>query len=378
MAYRQYTRCVSPGSHLGKVAAQVIIAAAVGALPLFATLILGGGLAPPLVIAAVVPIIAYCRWWLYDRLVCLDGGRDVCALGMVLSVEPPTGKSGLDRLDTDYSINLLLAPADIGDSQKTMVDDAQDYQSWLIKDQLSGVTFPINETPKFTGHEVWDAPTANTLIGIYGEVDDVSDIQEQFLEKLAAQLYLPGRTAAMHAEFEGAGVIDTLNACLAALALASVAAVLCAAGFLGFLACIVLSIIAAVITAAGMATGLGDVGNPDDVDGNLGELHVNDASYRGADILVVKGTWVYDSAHDGWNEIHPIKHCQKIGKTWQGSWLAADVTDSSVIDQWCGAIGKASDPLTVGEQGKPENHWTLHPVVDGCRPPAETPDPGPH
>lgn len=43
------------------------------------------------------------------------------------------------------------------------------------------------------------------------------------------------------------------------------------------------------------------------------ERHVNDSTGRGADILVVKGSWVYDSAHEGWNEIHPIKHCQTIG-----------------------------------------------------------------
>jgi hypothetical protein len=95
---------------------------------------------------------------------------------------------------------------------------------------------------------------------------------------------------------------------------------------------------------------------------------------------VVKGTWVYDSAHEGWNEIHPIKHCQRIG-TWEGSWTAAGFPpgyEKEAVDRWCGAIGKAADPLVVSEQERPENQWQIHPSVDGCRPAEATPPAEPH
>lgn len=65
-----------------------------------------------------------------------------------------------------------------------------------------------------------------------------------------------------------------------------------------------------------MTNTLNDTGNPADASENLGNLE------QGIDLLAVRGTWVYDSAHEGWNEIHPIKHCQRIGR-WEGSWEKA-------------------------------------------------------
>ena len=96
MAYRQYTQCVDLDKWLGKQYAQVIIAAAAVA---FAAAWAGAAFVPGVLITVLTAIIAYCRWWLYDRLICL--GRDVCCVGWVLKVEPPSEKTGLDKLDTD-------------------------------------------------------------------------------------------------------------------------------------------------------------------------------------------------------------------------------------------------------------------------------------
>jgi hypothetical protein len=116
MPYRQFTQCVSADHYIGPAAVQVIVGAAIGAIPLIlgvavSALALGPG-ALALLFIPLLAIIAYCRWWLYGRLICLGG--DVCAVGRLLTVEPPEGKSGLDKLDTDYSFNLLLAPHGIG------------------------------------------------------------------------------------------------------------------------------------------------------------------------------------------------------------------------------------------------------------------------
>src|SRR5262249_13429328 len=104
-SYRQYTQCVAPANYGGQAAAPVIIAAAVAVLPLLGSLLLGMSLAPGVAILVLTPIIAFCRWWLYGRLICL--GQDVCAVGAVLSVEAAQDKSLInppfDRFDTDYS-----------------------------------------------------------------------------------------------------------------------------------------------------------------------------------------------------------------------------------------------------------------------------------
>jgi hypothetical protein len=346
MAYRQFTNCVSAGNYIGAVAAQAIIGAAIGAIPLIFGLIAGALAAGPAVLAAMMipllAIIAYCRWWLYDRLICLGG--DVCAVGRLLGVEPPENKSGLDAFDTDYSINLLLAPHDIGATQAQVESDG--IQGNLIKNQPD----IISEGLDFSG--------------------ETSQVHSS-----------DPKSAILHSEFEGGGVYKLLLSCLAALgytvAALIAATIICAIPVIGWIACLIISLIFAAITAAivgiGMANALDDKGNPYDVNPNLGVLE------QGKDLLVVKGTWVFDTAHEGWNEIHPIKHCQRIGM-WAGSWEAefdklkdlvpANVTvDTAVfVKYWCDAIAASDTPGTHTNQAKPENQWEIHPVIDGCQP----------
>ena len=51
---------------------------------------------------------------------------------------------------------------------------------------------------------------------------------------------------------------------------------------------------------------------------------------------------------------------------WEGSWESSTLTGD--MPSWCAAIGRAADPLTVVAQGRPENQWTIHPLIDGCTP----------
>lgn len=339
MAYRQYTKCTSINNYIGAVAAQIIVAAAIGVFPLIAAAIAGAALAPAILIPILLAIIAYCRWWLYDRLICLGGDR--CAVGLLIAAEPPDEKSGLDAFDTDYSINLLLADNPIG---ATQADVEASYQGELVQNKLAGHGLDWRGEEATTPH-THDPPSA-----------------------------------VLHTEFEGAGVYDLLLACLAALALAVIATVICAIPVVGWLACIIMALIVAAVVGIGMAVALNDTGNPTDVNANLGNLE------QGVDILVVRGTWVYDSAHEGWNELHPIKQAQKTGEftgNWQDAYdtlkpLVPGGTPLNVetyVKYWCDALGKVIAPGTVLEQQKPENHWEIHPVVDGCNPEGEEPPP---
>jgi len=331
MAYRQYTKCVSIGNYIGGQYAQVIIAAAVVALPLIFAGVAAG---PAVMLVALAAILAYCRWWLYDRLICLGG--DQCAVGWLLKIDPPEEKSGLDRFDTDYSLNLVLGPMREGVTQAQAVATAP--QGFLLDNQPAiknaGLDFD-----GLTAHQWANSPV----------------------------------TAVLHCEFEGAGVYDLMIACLIAVPLATAAAIVCAIPVFGWIACAILTLIAALVVAVGAIVGLLDTANPSDLDENLGELHTNDPTGRGADILFIKGTWIYDSAHEGWNELHPIKHCQKIG-TWEKDWNGSP-TPTGSPKEWCEAVDSAGSSLTVASQQQPENQWTIHPTIDGCRPRSAEPDP---
>jgi hypothetical protein len=333
--YRQYTHCVSVGNYIGNAAVQVIVAAAIAAIPLLA----GATVGPALLLIALAAIIAYCRWWLYGRLICLDGGAQVCAIGMFVRAEPPEQKSFLDRFDTDYSINILLAPHQQGELQDKIENDG--IQGVLIKNQHNIQSAGLD----FAGY------TALPPSG-WGN-----------------------RSAVLHCEFEGGGVYDLLLACLIALGIAVAATVICAIPLIGWVVCLILSLIALAVVGVGIGVALSDTANPSDVNANLGELEFGD-------VLLVKGSWVYDSAHDGWNEIHPITYCQKVGKvqlTAKGFGFIAD-WDALIggdikawIKKWCDGTGTADDPLTIANQDKPENLWTIHPLIDGCQPATEEP-----
>jgi hypothetical protein len=272
----------------------------------------------------IADLVAFLEWWLYRRLVCLDGER--CAIGMVLTVEPVEQKSGFERFDTDYSINLVLAPHTIHTDRDIIEND--------------GVTG-----------------------GLIAEQAATRDIGLPFAGYTSRQHQEDPQTPVLHGEFEGAGIYDLYQAAKAALVASTVGAAVCSIPVFGLVACIVIMAIAAAILIVGIIVALSDKGSPTDVNPDLTEIHTNDGGV-GADILVIQGTWVYDSLHQGWNEIHPILHAQRIG-TWQGFW-GFDARQAT--DQWCNAIDDTSSPGTVEAQAEPAHQWKVHPLVDGCRP----------
>jgi len=100
-----------------------------------------------------------------------------------------------------------------------------------------------------------------------------------------------------------------------------------------------------------------------------------DENGNGGDMVLVRGDWVYDAGHDGWNEVHPIRHAQKI--TVDEKYMGTAKADAALVaefkrdvyDPWCSEVGKSSDPLVVAEQEKPKNRWQIHPSIDGCEEP---------
>ncbi|MEA2716271.1 MAG: hypothetical protein QOI99_588 [Actinomycetota bacterium] len=342
--YRQYTACCAPTSWeslanymIGATATLVAVAVATIALAAWCALFYLG-------VVAAAEAVAACSWWLYKRLVCLGGDRS--AAGMLVEIEPAVGKSGyFGELDTDYSINLLLYPNLPGVSQA----DAEISTPYgeLIRNQQD----IIDNVGFFQGEKATEPGTTP-----------------------------PRESAVLHAEFEGGGVYDFFIGASISLGLYIAAIIVCAAvpPPWGVLLAGLLALLALLAWFLSHGLGASDYGGPGDVQGAPSELHTNDPTTSfGADLLYVQGTWVFDSFHEGWNEIHPIKKCTAIGK-WDGAW-PADIP--AVVGRLDDGFADARDPATIGRQQEPTHRWEIHPLVDGCGnyPPAAPPpdsDPG--
>jgi hypothetical protein len=129
----------------------------------------------------------------------------------------------------------------------------------------------------------------------------------------------------------------------------------------------------------------------------------------------------YDGFHEGWHEIHPLLTICKIGTfkldggtedsfylQWQpgfpdngtpptqdlpGLTLPKLTIDDmrqglnsdafaqrarALRDRWCGLLTERFDPAVGTRQQGLDQRWTIHPLVDGCRPDAPSPPPQPH
>ena len=159
---------------------------------------------------------------------------------------------------------------------------------------------------------------------------------------------------------------------LIATPVAALATALCNFPILGSIACPVLIALAVAIAAVGALLGLTDTSASPDTDDGATEIH------PGQDVLFVMGTFVYDSAHQGWNELHPVLHCQKIGvspqadvgqgQPWQSLPKFGAAQLEATIKGWCDLATDAMNPVTIEKQRRPEFGWKLHPMVDGCVP----------
>src|SRR5215207_8198253 len=60
-------------------------------------------------------LLKICDYLLHGKLVCLGGNR--CVIGRVASFETVDDKSGFEKLDNDFSINLALCPSPLSGLQ---------------------------------------------------------------------------------------------------------------------------------------------------------------------------------------------------------------------------------------------------------------------
>jgi hypothetical protein len=185
----------------------------------------------------------------------------------------------------------------------------------------------------------------------------------------------------LEVEFEGAGVWDLYQALIAAAAVAGVGAVFCLIPIIGWIVCLILSLVALAIAGIGAGVALSDDSAENQANSQVGVIH------PGQDVLFVLGRWVYDSAHTGWNELHPVLFCQRIaqvpqpdlvaGQPWQNFPDLGPQNLQATVSGFCGLANDALSPLTFAAQLQPQNQWTIHPLVDGCTTDVGGPPPSP-
>jgi|GEM_PF-6189492 len=152
----------------------------------------------------------------------------------------------------------------------------------------------------------------------------------------------------------------------------------CLATGLFFLWCLLIAAVVAFVAAA-VATGVGyfvgvwffggSKGSPADV----GESGTVEAGNH----VAIIGDWIYDSAHEGWHELHPVKALLKLPCPRDASGADPEYPDSpasklarekfcmeylvSHLAMICRLVSQRNDPTVTGAQGHPQNQWLTHP-----------------
>lgn len=349
----------------------------------------------------------FCDQWLNWRLICVK--RDQCAVGHVDWIEGVSNKFGDDPIDwlfdNDLSFNLRLIPytkKEFPRGQATPVYDlAQivadpfpaadllhkprraDGTEWDLSYKGYG-SRPNHPGGRWTLHSEIEGNGMHTLCAIAKVL--------AILGPLAAALGVVAGAIAGAVEGAAKGYKSAHDECKKGCSVPILCDIVCV--ILGVLAAVIFGIIGLVLGAlAGLLIpGMSAVffGAVLSLfvrhDGDFSDVAVNPESgnITEEDCVVIKGDQVYDAGHEeGWVEIHPVRHLQKITRPLQkitdqvppqeatGTLgFRADPFKSEVKtfwDRWCHALETADDPSTKAAQDEPPNMWCLHPLIDGCR-----------
>jgi hypothetical protein len=364
MAPKKYTDCVQPDNFIDLsftfnvgIFNILLLVLAYGFIGVVLLATVGGPTAIILTMALVAAAITFVLWWLNGRLICLGpigpDEKNCAIIGMVFSkgASDPLTKFG----DDDYTMNLLLPPGPMDLNEPTKKEK-------------------LDEIPK---ESYWVEPEGHLI----ADNSKVKDVSRGYVKEGDSFRHLK----VLHCEFEGSGLHDMLYALYALMAALVVALAFVLAGmafpliYFIFVIFLFLSFLASRIFGGRGGPGSG---NPLDVNPEL-------VSLADCDIVVVQGEWVYDSLHEGWNEIHPVMRCEKLGPlepdengqykwsnfTWNdpktGTAFTIDTPDNitKLRMYWCEEFKKADEAEDKGSRTNPANDWGIHPSVDGCKPP---------
>jgi hypothetical protein len=302
----------------------------------------GGGIVAGIVwIAAVFDL---CRYLHGGKLICHD--LEVCVIGRVAELIPVgADKAFPDTMDDDFTFNIVLSPHSSEETVSEVVA-TDPYQAKYIERQPGPDSLGLG----------WEGESI-TFTGL-----------------------APHETEVLHCEVKGCRVHDVCIVLKVMSFPTAAVAALCSLPIIGWAACLIaLAIVFAVTLIVGgivwAATHNGDLN--DVLDPNSGfPGEANPETGLGGDIVLVRGDWVYDAGHGGWNEIHPVRHVQRLDNVpaeFHGSTRADSALverfKREVLDPWCFEVARSGDPLVIDAQNRLGNSWHIHPSIDGCREP---------
>ncbi len=339
--YQKFTQCTSISGYVPLKTAY--FAALIALIPLLGVwLALATSLVLlPVLITLVLGAIAFCTWYLYHRLICLNP-KEVCAIGVVTNVLRPGFSSIFSKVgDNDATINILLAPGPLNYNQ-----DIPAYTSQPQGNLIAEQAYITN---------------ANLPYVTSGSSDDLN------------------HRKGLHCEFEGNGIAVLLAFAEAMLViLLAVLALTLFAGPWAAPLIWLLEIIAAMLGASGL---FNDFANPPVAEGT--NQQGTPGTVATGQIVLVSGDWIYDGGHSGWNEIHAVHNCQVLldpgldlsdpNVAWpavlSGMPFVTDADVTAAVNFLCQLQSQAGGAVKGGSMADPGNNWVVHPVVDGCQKP---------
>ncbi len=398
----QYTKCVLPENYKDyQIAPELVIG-----IPAVVAFLATGNI-PAAVIALAAILSAFhtaVDYMLNGKLICLPNADNACVVGTVANIEEVgQDKNIISGIDNDFSINIILQPFDLDvffDQQAPNLEIARNgLQGNYLRVQTN---MPLGDdgAPRYGGYfSTWIKNHNNEQYYVYeGDFEEekikewVKDHPEVFDKGWS---YRSLRLPVLHCECEGTRIRDVLDAMES---LPGGGSKFCKKNFFTKFFCKIVSTIGAPFVIAKVlykwlaATG----GDPDParLDPETGEIEVGDT-------LLIKGRWVYDAAHSGYNEIHAVRTIQKVLPRSQGMQFPPQDMPQLLLT-WCGFVSAivfpAGSPTTGSQQPKgtppdkivvfkskplgmtpeqeklydnqrrPDNRWQFHPAIDGCEP----------
>jgi len=342
----KHFKCVGTGQYTGLTStiALGILAGALIIVDIVAAIFAGAaipGLGIVAGVAFVAAIFELCAFLHGGKLICIQDGA--CTIGRIMEIIPVgADKSGFEEMDDDFTLNILPSPHSPVEV-RAEVTASDPYQGPYLVAQTASTSHGLG------------------FAGVSVKFDDI-----------------PHDTDVFHVEVKGCRVHDVC-AVLKVLSFgAPVVGAICSIPLIGWLVCAIaaaiwLAITAAAVAIAWAATHVGDIN--DVYDPAAGKLTAaNERTGEDGDVILVRGDWVYDAGHSGWNEIQPIRHVQKLTEVIDPRFRAMGKADAAlvadfkkeVLDPWCYRVAEGTDPGVKDAQNDPENKWRIHPRIDGC------------
>jgi hypothetical protein len=326
--------------------------------------------------------ITFCTWWLNVRLICLGGDRS--AIGAIYHLEPPNPSLdafALGDYDTDYSFNLLLwpfvpqdeLPASFVSDQWSASAEGQLASDWPTLPPLVP-SVPWATVQAQVEHIIPQQTMASLGLTFVGQDVEAADEPSPAPAAGTSQHFL------LHCEIEGAGIYDLRTLLWVLFGVFVVAAAVYAIPVIGPILSWILSILAFLAFLFGGPALQHDDASPPTGGGWGGSFNPYDGAASGdsvVDLAYVFGRWVYDSLHDGWNELHPLHYMIKIGQAKQGDLAAGNWPPGlgGKQQRYEAQFAANNTPAAAATQAEPQNQWTLHPLLDGCGSAANYPGP---